>query len=128
MTDQEASPESNSEARSTSSYSGQEATSTNENGSSQKSPDDLNVETIKVQLSKKETQAVARLRLIFLIIKLFVAGAVAFVIYHITSKAERMNSKLNMKAFRKRFWLLFLELLIMQVVLLLLGKLQPFTV
>jgi hypothetical protein len=52
------------------------------------SHDECNTDQIKTQLSKKETVAVIRLRLIFLLIQMAVAGAVAFAIYHVTTKAE----------------------------------------
>ena len=71
------------------SSSGSENHSNNDNTSSSGSrATEDSSEAIKEQISKKETQAVFRLRLLVILVLLGAAAAVSFVVYHITSDAQ----------------------------------------
>lgn len=71
------------------SSSGSENHSNNDNTSSSgsRATEDSN-EAIKEQISKKETQAVFRLRLLVILVLLGAAAAVSIVVYYVTNKAQ----------------------------------------
>ena len=70
------------------SSSGSENQSNNDNTSSTGSRATEDSEAIKEQLSKRETQAVFRLRLLVILVLLGAAAAVSIVVYYITEKAQ----------------------------------------